>query len=106
MLKYCQVPKYDDHDYLKTLITYKIVKKLKFEEDYTELRPKICLLRQSWDFEQNREIQQNCTEQEKFGIYFSMFFDCCCQILISGRETGHGAMPVSKFRIFLIFPYF
>ena len=31
-----------------TLIKYKISKKLKFEEDWAELRPKFCLLRQSW----------------------------------------------------------
>ena len=35
------------------------VKKLEFEEDWAELRPKNCLLRQSWakDLEQNGEIQ-------------------------------------------------
>ena len=34
-------------------------KKLKFQEDWAELRPKLCLLRQSWAkyLEQNREIQ-------------------------------------------------
>ena len=46
---------------------------------------------QSWAkcLEQNREIQWNWTGQEKFDIYFGVFFDCCCQSLISGRETGH-----------------
>ena len=39
--------------------------------------------------EQTREIQQNWTGQEKFDIYFCVFFDCCCQTLISERETGH-----------------
>ena len=34
-------------------------KKLKFQEDWAELRPKLCLLRQSWAkyLEQNRKIQ-------------------------------------------------
>ena len=41
------------------------VKKLKFEEDWTELRPKFCLLREFWAkyLEQNREIQK--TGQQK-----------------------------------------
>ena len=35
------------------------VEKLRFEEDWGELRPKLCLLKQSWTkyLEQNREIQ-------------------------------------------------
>ena len=40
-----------------------------------------------------------------FDIYFCVFFDCYCQSLISGRETGHWAMPLPKFDIFLIFPW-
>ena len=45
---------------------------------------------QSWaNFFWIREIQWNWTGQEKFDIYFGMFFDCYCQSLISGRETGH-----------------
>ena len=34
-------------------------KKLKFEKDWAELRPKLCFLRQSWAIylEHNREIQ-------------------------------------------------
>ena len=63
---------------------------------------------QSWAkyLEQNREIQSNWTGQEKFDIYFCLFFDCYCQSLISGGETGHWAMSPPKFKIFLIFPYF
>ena len=35
------------------------VKKLEFEEDWVELRQRLCLFRQSWAkfLEQNREIQ-------------------------------------------------
>ena len=51
----------------------------------------------------NGGIQYNWTGQEKFGIYFCVFFDCYWQSLISGKETKH--QTVSK-EIFLIFPYF
>ena len=42
---------------------------------------------QSWTkyLQQNREIQENCTSQEKFNIYFCMF----SQSSITGRATGH-----------------
>ena len=49
---------------------------------------------------------QDWTGQGGFDIYFCVFFDCCCQSLISGGETGHWAMSPPKFEIFLIFPYF
>ena len=49
---------------------------------------------------------QDWTGQEGFDIYFCVFFDCCCQSSISGRETGHWAMSSPKFEIFLMFPYF
>ena len=67
------------------------VKNLKFEEDWANLRPKLCLLRQSRAkyLEQNREIQRNWSGKEKFDIYFRVFFDCYCQRWISGRKTGH-----------------
>ena len=67
------------------------VKKLKFEADWAELRPKICLFRQSWAkyLEQNREIQENWTGQEKFDICFCVLFECYCQSLICWRETGY-----------------
>ena len=67
------------------------VKKLKFQEDWAELRPKNCLLRQSYAkyLEQIREIQWNWTRQETFDIHFCVFFDCYCQSLIYARETGH-----------------
>ena len=38
---------------------------------------------------QNREVQSNWTVQEKFDIYFSVFFNCYCQNLIDCRYTGH-----------------
>ena len=38
--------------------------------------------------EQNRAILSNWTVEEKFNIYFSMFFNCCCKILISSKDTG------------------
>ena len=42
-----------------TLIIYKVSKKLKFEEDWAELRPKLFLLRQSYAkyLEQSGEVQ-------------------------------------------------
>ena len=50
--------------------------RLRFEGDWAKLRPKICLLRQFWAkyLEQSREIQKNWTGQEKFDIYFCLFF--------------------------------
>ena len=39
-----------------------------------------------------------------FDIYFCVFFDCYCQSLNSGRETGHWAMSPPKFEIFQLFP--
>ena len=33
-----------------------------------------------------------------------VLFDCCCQSLISGGETGRWAMSPLKFEILLIFP--
>ena len=35
-----------------------------------------------------------------------MFFDSCCQRLVSGRKTGHWAVSTPTFDIFLIFPNF
>ena len=40
----------------------------------------------------NTEIQQNRTIQEKFDIYFCVFFNCYYQSLITGGETGRQAM--------------
>ena len=56
--------------------------------------------------EQNREIQQNWIGQEKFDIYFCVFFCWYWQSLISGRETWHWAMSPPKFEFLLIFPDF
>ena len=35
--------------------------------------------------------------REKFGTNFCVFFDCYCQSLISGRETGRWAISPPKF---------
>ena len=58
-------------------------KKIKFGEDWLELRPKLCLLRKSWVIylEQNREIQSNWTEKEKFDIWFWVFFSLLLPML-------------------------
>ena len=60
-----------------------------FGEDSAELRPNIFLLRKSCTkyFEQNRGLQENCTGQEKFDMYFCVSSDCYCQSLVSVRET-------------------
>ena len=57
-------------------------------------------------FEQTREIHKNWTGQENFDIYFCVFSDFYCQSLFSRWETGHQAMSLPKFEIFLTFPYF
>ena len=38
--------------------------------------------------------------------FLCIFFDYYCQILISGRDTGHWAISPRKFKICLIFLYF
>ena len=48
---------------------------------------------------QGKEIQWICTGLENFDIYFGLLFDCYCQILISGRETGRRTMFSPKSRI-------
>ena len=50
-------------------------------------------------------IQWNWSGQEKFDVYFWVFFDCYCQSLLSGGETGRWAMSPPKFEVSLIFPY-
>ena len=37
---------------------------------------------------------------------FAYFFNCYCQSLIGGTETGHWSMPPSKFEIFPKFSNF
>ena len=52
------------------------------------------------------EVQQNWTEQENFDMYFYLFFNCFCQGVVSGRETGRWTMSPASFEFFLIFPNF
>ena len=47
-----------------------------------------------WD--EKEKLGKNWTGQEKFDIYFCVFFDCYCQ----------GLMSPPKYEIFLIFPDF
>ena len=60
---------------------------------YETLYLKIGCNLQSWAgcLGRDREIQQNWTGQGAFDISFCVFFDCCCQGLISGGETGDWA---------------
>ena len=46
---------------------------------------------QSWTkhLQQNREILENRTGQERLYIYFFVFFNCHWPSLIFGQETGH-----------------
>ena len=61
---------------------------------------------QSWtNLEESIEIQQTWKGLENLNIFFCLFFDCNCQNVISGKETGHLAMYLPKFQI-LIYPDF
>ena len=52
-----------------------------------------------------KKMEKSSKTEQKFDIYFCVFFDCYCQGLISGRETEHWVMFPPKFEIFQIFPY-
>ena len=69
-----------------------------FKGNWAKLRPKLCLLRQSWTkyLEQNREIELNWTGKTGQGkkslistYLIRLVFDCYYQGLISRRDTGH-----------------
>ena len=87
---------------------YKMLKKVKFEGNWVNLRQKIGLLQTILDKifgKKNKKIQLDWTDYEKFDIYFCVFLDCYCQIyFLEGRLDNQ--MPTTKFEVFLIFPYF
>ena len=44
---------------------------------------------QSKYLEQSKKIQYIWTRLENVDTCFCVPFDCCCQSLVSGKETGH-----------------
>ena len=54
---------------------------------------------------QSKEIEQSWTVPRNFDIFW-VIFSCYDQSLISGRETGHEALPSTNFEIFLMLSSF
>ena len=77
---------------------------LSYDQKFTQTIPDKC-------FEQSREIPKSWTVQEKFDVYFCMFFDWYCQSIIPGRMGRMGGMgtmlcllpKLRFFQYFLIF---
>ena len=52
----------------------------------------------------SKEIKQKWKGTKNFDIFLSIIFSCHNQSLISGRKTGHQALPPNKFETFVILP--